>query len=498
VSDGHTHAHSHSHDDGHGLAGGWRPWLAHPALRVVLGGLAVAALATVVGLIALWPTGAGREVAVSRAAEIGLVTERHEARVESVTDAPCSYSRPDDPQDCRTITVVPDSGAAAGTPVTFDEFNLTDAGGAPAVDVGDRVVVGYDAQTDHWFFADQDRRGTLTALVLLFAVVVIALGRFRGALALLGMAATVAVLVGFVAPSVLDGNDPVLVAVVAAAAIAFVSLYLTHGFNPTTTVALAGTLGALALTLALSWVFFAASRFTGLATEEAVTLPFIAEEIDLVGLLLGGAILGALGALDDVTVTQVATVAELRRRNPMLRTADLVASGIRVGREHIASTVNTLLLAYAGASIPLLLLFAVSEQSLDMVANSEYIAIEIVRTLCGSIGLVAAVPITTLLAATLLGPAGAATAPPDLPEPTSDTDHTDTDHTAADHTAADAGRGGGGRPDGEVGGGAGGGRGAPTADADRPDGRTDDGPQRDGPARAPSWEDFAPRRDPDL
>jgi uncharacterized membrane protein len=229
---------------------------------------------------------------------------------------------------------------------------------------------------------------------------------------------TVAVLVAFVAPSVLDGNEPVVVATVAASTVAFVSLYLTHGVNPTSTVALAGTLAALGLTLAVTAIFFSFADFTGLATEEGLTIPAIAGDIDLSALLLGGAVIGALGALDDVTVTQVATVAELRRRNPALGTRELVTSGIRVGREHIASTVNTLLLAYVGASMPLLLLVAISNQSLDIVANSEIIAVEIVRTLCGSMGLVAAVPLTTLLAASLLtGKAGAVTDDATEPEP---------------------------------------------------------------------------------
>ena len=226
-------------------------------------------------------------------------------------------------------------------------------------------------------------------------------------------------LIAFAAPSVLDGNNPVLVAVVAAAVIAFASLYLTHGLNAHTTVALAGTLASLGLTLGLSWVFFGLADFTGLATEEGLTLPLIAGDIDLAALLLAGAIIGALGALDDVTVTQVATVAELRHRSPDLTARELIASGIRVGREHIAATVNTLLLAYAGAGLPLLLLFAVSDQSLAMVANSELIAVEIVRTLCGSMGLVAAVPVTTVLAALVTAGTGPlqsaepAIAPPD-------------------------------------------------------------------------------------
>ena len=239
-------------------------------------------------------------------------------------------------------------------------------------------------------------------LILLFAVTVICLARVRGLLALFAMGGTVLILVKFIAPSVLDGNDPVLVCVVAAAAIAYFSLYFTHGFSLMTTVALAGTLIALGLTLGISWIFFELAKFSGYSSEEAFVLPFLAESLDVRGLLLGGTIIAALGALDDVTVTQAATVLELSARNKALSTRQLMMSGLRVGREHIASTVNTLLLAYAGSSIPLLLLFAVSEQSLGDVANSELIAIELVRTLCGSIGLVAALPITTYLAALLM------------------------------------------------------------------------------------------------
>lgn len=395
--------HSHSHDDD-GLLDGWHAWQQNGTLRAVVGFVLAAAIVTIIGVVMLWPDSGGRDAAIENADEIGLVTDRLTATVEVVTDQRCSYSTDDNPQDCRMLTFLLQDGANAGTTVSIPEVNLTFDRSVPDFSVGDKVILGYEPSTDFYFYADRDRRTSLVALTLLFAAVVVALGRFRGLLALVAMAATLAVLVAFVAPSALDGNDPLLVAVVAAAAIAFVSLYLTHGFTPTTTVALAGTLGALALTLGLSWLFFELAEFTGLASEEALILPFIAAELDVASLLLGGAIIGALGALDDVTVTQVATVAELRRRSPHLPTTELVASGIRVGRDHIASTVNTLLLAYAGASMPLLLLFAVSDQSLEMVGNSELIAVEIVRTLCGSIGLVAAVPITTALAAAVLRP----------------------------------------------------------------------------------------------
>ena len=379
----------------------------------------LAAVAAAVGMVLLWPTGAGRDAARERADEIGLTYQRLAATVMEVSDRVCSYSSPDDPQTCRSITVRVDEGHDEGALVALPEFNLTYDRSSIRISPGDKVIVGYEDSNDYYFFVDRDRRAPLVWLAALFAVVVVALGRLRGGLALAGIATTLVVLIAFAAPSVLDGNNPVLVAVVAAAVIATANLYLAHGFNARTTVALAGTLSSLGLTLGLSWIFFGLADFTGLATEEGLTLPLIAGDIDLAALLLGGAIIGALGALDDVTVTQVATVAELRYRSPDLSRRELMASGIRVGREHIAATVNTLLLAYAGAGLPLLLLFAVSDQSLAMVANSELIAVEIVRTLCGSMGLVAAVPVTTVLAALVtvgaspLGPGGSAGTPAD-------------------------------------------------------------------------------------
>ncbi len=444
--------HSHIHD--HGLVGGWNAWVRDSMLQTVLGAVVVAALATMVGLVVLWPSGDGQQTAIDNADEIGLATERLTGTVEEVLDQRCSYSSEDEPQDCRTVTLTVHEGPEAGSIVVLPEFNLTFDRSTPSLAVGDEIIVGYEDSTNFYFYADRDRRTSLVWLAGLFALVVVALGRFRGVLALVAMVATVVMLVAFVAPSVLDGNDPLLVAVVAASAIAFISLYLTHGFTPTTTVALAGTLSALLLTLALSWLFFEFAQFTGLATEEALVLPFISENLDVSALLLGGAMIGALGALDDVTVTQVATVAELRHRSPNLPTTELVASGIRVGRDHIASTVNTLLLAYAGASMPLILLFAASEQSLDIVANSELIAVEIVRTLCGSIGLVAAVPITTGLAAAVLRPVDAA--PTEVAEPA---------------TAV-------GQPE------------VVQPEPDAPD--KTPGP---APTREPRWEDFAPRDD---
>ena len=439
----------------------------------------LAGVAAVVGLVLLWPTGEGRDAARERADEIGLTYLRLAGTVVEVTDRACSYSASDDPQPCRSITVLVREGPDAGAQVVLPEFSLEYDRSAIGISPGDEVILGFEESNDYYFFVDRDRRTPLAWLAVLFAVVVLALGRLRGGLALAGMAVTLAVLVAFAAPSVLDGNDPVLVAVVAAAAIAFSGLYLTHGFNTNTTVALAGTLASLGLTLGLSWIFFGLADFTGLATEEGLTLPLIAGDIDLASLLLGGAIIGALGALDDVTVTQVATVSEVRYRSPDLSRRELIASGIRVGREHIAATVNTLLLAYAGAGLPLLLLFAVSDQSLAMVANSELIAVEIVRTLCGSMGLVAAVPVTTVLAAFVTTGGGT----PEAAE-SADTSPDDPNGLRSDEhpTPADAEPAPG---HGELGSGAG----APASGTEKLAAGTEESEP------APRWEDFAPEQD---
>ncbi len=393
-----SHSHSHSLNLNFGPHGVTKSL----TFRLIFGVVAMAAVATLIGVIALWPNQERSAEIQQNAEQITLTSQLLRATVHEATETICGYSISSEVETCRNVTVVLQEGPESGSLVVLPQVNTSFDPSFPQLAAGDGVILGFDAPTNSYYYQDRDRMGSLWWLILLFAATVILLARIRGLLALLAMAGTVLVLVKFVAPSVLDGNDPVLVCVVAAAAIAYFSLYFTHGFNLMTTVALAGTLTALGLTLAISSAFFELAKFSGYSSEEAFVLPFLAESLDVRGLLLGGTIIAALGALDDVTITQTATVLELRARNSALSASQLAISGLRIGREHIASTVNTLLLAYAGSSIPLLLLFAVSEQSLADVANSELIAIELVRTLCGSIGLVAALPITTYLAAFLV------------------------------------------------------------------------------------------------
>ena len=240
-------------------------------------------------------------------------------------------------------------------------------------------------------------------LLALFVVAVIAVGRWQGARALAGLAISGLILVLFVVPSLLRDESAVLVALTGTVAIAYLALYLAHGFHHATTVALAGTLASLAIITALALLVAEVAQLSGLANEEAQALRVTASALDLRGLLVAGIVVGALGVLDDVTVTQVSAVSALRRANPGLERVQLYREAMRVGKDHVASTVNTLVLAYAGATLPLVLLFSQGAKSTGRILTSEIVAVEVVRMLVGSIGLILAVPITTALAAAVLG-----------------------------------------------------------------------------------------------
>ncbi|CAN5833326.1 hypothetical protein BH23ACT5_BH23ACT5_04210 [soil metagenome] len=352
---------------------------------------------TIVGLAVLWP----RTDPVFDGQALGLTSQTVNAQVAEAADGRCSFG---DDLACHLVVFEILEGPDAGT-VSSQEFEVSRS--APRFESGERVVLNVVPEADARFryqFADRDRRPVLWALGALFALVVVALGRLKGLAALGGLVGSVFILVGFIAPAILTGRSPVLVAAVGGSAIALLTLYLAHGWNALTHVAAIGTFAALTLTVALSAIVVAVARFSGFASEEAFFLVFV-EGLDVSGLILAGTVLGAIGALDDITVTQASTVFELKRANPGATPGELFGGGIRVGRDHIASTVNTLLLAYAGAAMPLLLLFTLSDLPLSIIANSEVVAVEITRTLVGSMGLVAAVPATTWLASRIVGEA---------------------------------------------------------------------------------------------
>ncbi|HVE46254.1 MAG TPA: YibE/F family protein [Acidimicrobiales bacterium] len=372
------------------------------ALKRVLTLVAVAlALATVAAMVVLRPGDPGDRP------DLGELTtsEFVDAKVVDIDPKGCVNASPEAGLACDLVHLELLNGPDRGE-VTNLEFPASAT--TPELDVGDRVVLSYSPGAEPGFnynFADRSRKPVLVWLAVLFAVAVVVLGRLRGLSALAGLIASIVVLLAFALPALIDGRNPIAVSVVAAAAISFVALYAAHGFNAMTTVALLGTLGSLALTAVLAVAFLELARFSGYGSEEAAFLSSVAGELDLRGLLLAGVVIGALGAVDDMTVTQASAVWELRAADPTMSTRRIYLAGLRIGRDHVASTVNTLFLAYAGASMPLFVLFVLAEQSLASIANSEVVAVEIVRTLVGSIGLVAAVPLTTWLAARCLPPA---------------------------------------------------------------------------------------------
>ena len=365
-------------------------------VRILLAALiAPFAVATVVGLALLWP--AHSSVPVPEA--IGPQPRRAEAVVLRASPVPCPGADADQPPDCSAVTARLRTGRDAGKTIELQQT------GDPAINKlspDDRIVVAElasDGAGAGWYFEDYARRRPLLLLAVLFVAAVMLLGRRRGLFALVGLAFSLLLLVRFVLPSILEGHDPVAVALVGSAAIMFVALYMAHGFNVRTSSAVAGTLISLVLTGLLAAGFVHLTNLTGLGSEEGTFLRALAGNIDLEGLLLGGIVVGSLGVLDDVTVTQASAVWELSRANTSYGFRQLYQGALRIGRDHIASTVNTLVLAYAGASLPLLILFTLSNRHLGDVLTSEIVAEEIVRTLVGSIGLVAAVPITTALTA---------------------------------------------------------------------------------------------------
>jgi uncharacterized membrane protein len=366
--------------------------------RLMLVAVGVLALGVVVGVALLWPRGeVSRPVAAGPQDPTRLVS----ATLTRVQPLECEEADPGVPS---STCIRVEARLADGKQVHFDTTDLT----GTTFRAGQRVrlsVLEREGQPPFYNIRDLERTRPMLILVAVFTLAVVAFGRWQGIRSLIGLVLSFAVIVGFVVPAILRGHSPVAVALVGAMAIMLISLYFSHGMGRKTTAAVVGTGLALVLTAVLTAGFVAATSLTGLASEDALNASFLAGGLSFRGLLLAGIILGGLGVLDDVTMSQASLVFELRRADPTASFGKLVTGALAVGRDHIAATVNTLFLAYAGASLPLLVLFTTSGDSLGTVATAEAVAVEVVRSLCGSIGLIAAVPLTTLLAAALTGQA---------------------------------------------------------------------------------------------
>ncbi|MFH8394192.1 YibE/F family protein [Streptomyces sp. NPDC018036] len=399
------HGHSHSHGPAAPVSQRLR--------KVIAAVLIPFAAAVAVGLVVLWPGGAPAHertgVGFDRQTQQATVTRIDRVDCKSVNassgaqvgDASAtggSAAQRPTAGDCKKATVRIDTGKDTGR--TFTEIVQPDQ--SRQLHQSEKVVVAYEPSAPkdlQYSVTDANRKLPLTLLSVIFALVVVVIGRMRGVMALVALAISFMILNFFILPAILEGSNPLLVAVVGSSAIMLIALYMCHGLSARTSVAVVGTLLSLVLIGLLGSVFIDWAVLTGNTDDSTGLIHGLYPSIDMSGLLLAGVIIGSLGVLDDVTVTQTSAVWELHEANPTMGWRGLYRAGIRIGRDHIASVVNTLVLAYAGAALPLLLLFSIAQSSVGTVANSELVAEEIVRTLVGSIGLVAAVPVTTALAA---------------------------------------------------------------------------------------------------
>ncbi|PZR54217.1 YibE/F family protein [Xylanimonas oleitrophica] len=372
-------AHGHGHGHGHGRAAPVAPRVRWTLAAILLPAL----LATLWGMVALWPSAAD-------------VPDRVPVVAGGTRFADVTVTGPFDPET-NSYPV----RASDGSPST-----MTSPGELMVIEPGDQVRALYvgdvPTEPDPYVFLDFRRQLPLALLAGAFVIAVVAVARWRGLASLGGLAFAFAVFVAFTAPALLAGRPALAVGLVTSSAVMFVVLYLAHGFSARTTTALLGTLVGLGLTAALgTWVAHAA-HINGVTNESATWLPTVAPDVDLRGVALCGLILAGMGVLNDVTITQASAVWELRELAPHAPRRVLFARGMRIGRDHIASTVYTMAFAYVGAALVVILNLWLLDQPVVSALASGEIAEEVVRTLVGSIGLVLAIPATTAIAAAVV------------------------------------------------------------------------------------------------
>jgi uncharacterized membrane protein len=383
------------------LAGHAHDGPATPVSRTARLWLAVALapflIAITSGLVLLWPTAHHFTMPSQFQTQTGQAVVYVHATVRALVDAPCGANTGSG-GTCLVGHFQLTSGADRGDAAV----RLTTGAGEPVLHVGDRVILARASDEQGrpaYFFEDFTRNAPLGALAVGFAVLAVAVGRRRGFAALLGLGVAFGVLVEFALPALLSGRDPVLVALTASGAVMIVVLYLGHGVSARTTVAVLGTLAGLVLVAGIGAFAVGRTHLTGLSSDDLTAVQASAPRLHATGILIAGLVIGALGVLNDVTVTQASAVWELHHANPALGRRRLHAAAMRIGRDHIASTIYTLILAYAGAALPVLLLFTQSDQPLGVILGGDLVGSDIVRSLTGAIGLLLAVPLTTGLAA---------------------------------------------------------------------------------------------------
>ena len=404
-----AHSHSHSHS-----LNGPSP-LGPLAAKIVVALLAACAVAVAIGALMLWPSAQKADIPLPFQNAAGGAVTTEAGHVVASSTATCGSPSAGAVLTADPVPAVGDGGQCVQTMVAIDSgpnegartlLEFSGGPGQPHLAVGDDIRISRqvdDVGTTSYSFYDFERTWPLAVFAAAFAVVIVAVARWRGLRALVGIVIAFGVLVVFLLPALRDGAPAVPVALVASAAILFAVIYLAHGVSLRTSAALLGTLASLLVAALLSWAAIEFAHLTGLSEDQNNEVAAYLGNVSITGLLLAGFIIGSLGVLNDVTITQASAVFELAELEPAGRRAVFVGA-MRVGRDHIASTVYTLVLAYAGSALPLLLLFSVANRSLGDVLTSESVAIEIARSAVGGIALALSVPLTTGIAAVLATP----------------------------------------------------------------------------------------------
>ncbi|MEV6429010.1 YibE/F family protein [Nocardia sp. NPDC051463] len=416
-----TDHHHHHHDHSEPIAIGAN------AARVVIGLLAAIGVLVVIAAIVLWPSAQHVDIPLPMQnagggavqTEAGTVVLQDLGACGSPSIGKVFVDKPEAPRNnaytCQRSLITIDSGPHKGNHTLLE---IAPGPGQPDLRAGDdiRLVRQTDPNgTPMYSFEDYARGLPLTLIVLVFVVVIVVVARWRGLRALLGLIFAFAVLVGFLLPALLDGKPAIPVALVSGALILYAVLYLAHGVNLRTSSALLGTLTSMVLAAVLSWVAIEATHLTGLSEEQNTNVATYIQHVSITGLLLAGFIIGSLGVLNDVTITQASAAFELAALDESTSRREVFAAAMRVGRDHIASTVYTLVLAYAGGALPLLLLFSVAGRSIRDVLTGDAVAIEIARSAVGGIALAMSVPLTTGIAVLLARPFGGKQQAPSAP-----------------------------------------------------------------------------------
>lgn len=373
--------------------------------------LALAAIATVVGLCLLWPSDEKPEMSEAFRTQSGLTQELIRAEVATVQPGVCSspsvgqvfdsapVTDPFAPDDCTHAIIDIHSGEFEGKRTLLEL--RPGIPGEPNLQTGDKILLTNHATegTTQLSFQDFDRSVPVWIWLAAAVTLIVLVGALRGLRALVGLAITMLIIIVFLLPALAQGGSPVLLALTCGSAVLFCVLFLVHGFSWKTASAMGGTLFALAFAAILSYLSVRTTGIRGLGDESNLQILVYMPGINISGLLLAGMIIGALGVLNDVTIAQASTVNELHELEPQASRWHIFRSAMKVGRDHIASMVYTLVLSYTGVALPTLLLLSMSGRSLEQILTSDVMATELLRSVTGAMALVMAVPITTVIAA---------------------------------------------------------------------------------------------------